>query len=222
MVSFRRSSIETSGRQDIITKAYKSPVIATTLGLGMVGTFVGGSGYLGDALPWGSVLQYTHLSASSQTRTSVFPISCQGTSGLAAPPILGRFRRNRLGNPPSYTGGEVPHLVRLTRVWGPGVTNSSLRGCVIQLVTQGSRNSPLPILWDLHLGEGCKVHAMTSGQGQGVTTWRNILLSASFSGALAKLAVLEGGAEGSGEGDVVTRTTSCHCCVESHTLLSSS
>lgn len=45
-----------SGRQDIITKAYKSPVIATTLGLGMVGTFVGGGGYLGDALPWGTVL----------------------------------------------------------------------------------------------------------------------------------------------------------------------
>lgn len=101
-------------------------MIATTLGLGMVGTFVGGGGYLGDALPWGSVLQCIHLSASSQTRTSVFPISCQGTSGLAAPPILGRFRRNRLGNSPSYTGGEVPHLVRLTRVWGPGVTNSSL------------------------------------------------------------------------------------------------
>lgn len=55
---------------------------------------------------------------------------------------------------------------------------------------------------------------MTLGQGQGVPTWRNILLSASSPNALAKLAVLEGGVEGSGEGDVVTRTTSCHCCVE--------
>lgn len=51
--------------------------------------------------------------------------------------------------------------MRLTPVWGPGVTKGSPQGCVIQLVTQGSGVSPLPILRGLHLKEGLRVQAMT-------------------------------------------------------------
>ena len=50
-------------------------------------------------------------------------------------------------------------------------------------------------------------------------TWGYILLPASSPRALAKLCCGIGRRGwGSGEGDVVTRTTSCHCCVESQAL----
>ena len=151
LTSYRRSSMQIGGRHNsiVIIISVSSSQLGNCQhpGARMVGAFVvGGRGrHWNDALPSGQVASCSPHTFPHGPRQQCLPHILPGPL-RAAPPLLGMFGRNRLGVPPAWKPGAKPHLVRLTSVWGPGVINSSLQGCVIQLVTQGSRISPLPSL----------------------------------------------------------------------------